>query len=86
MAGTDPRVEHDGDDDDKPSGRRGWPRLRFPRRPSTSSTEAPVEIRPPDVLGGDPEEAEAVAEQIRTPGGLAAGLSEIGRASCRERV
>lgn len=81
MAGTEPLADHDGNDDDKASGRRGWPRLRFPRRPSTSSTEAPVEIRPPDVLGGDPEEAEAVAEQIRTPGGLAAGLSALGAAT-----
>ncbi|GAA4259585.1 alpha/beta hydrolase [Dietzia aurantiaca] len=61
--------------------KRGRPRLRFPRRPSRSSTRTPVEVRPPEVLGGDPDEAEAVAERIRTPGGFAAGMSALGAAT-----
>lgn len=74
------------DDDDiaadlEASGRRGRPRLRFPRRPTRSTTPAAVEVRPPDVLGGDPDEVEAVAEQIRAPGGIAAGLTALGAAT-----
>ena len=92
MTGTEPFVDpdhndnennnnHDNDDDNETTGRRGRPRLRFPRRPSRSTAQAPVEVRPPDVVGGDREEVEAVAEQIRTPGGLAAGLSALGAAT-----
>lgn len=72
------------DDDDKSvddSGSSGRPRLRLPRRPSRSEATDPIEVRAPEVVGGDPEEIEAVAEQIRAPGGLAAGLSALGAAT-----
>ena len=64
-------------------GRRGpgLPRIRWPRRPSGSPAGEPVEVRAPELAGGRPEDAEAVAEQIRTPGGLAAGLSALGAAT-----
>jgi len=65
-------------DGDRHSGR---PRLRLPRRPSRSGPAEPVEIREPDIVGGGPEDADAVAEQIRTPGGLRAGLTALGAAS-----
>mgnify|MGYP003118067148 CR=1 FL=1 len=63
------------------SPRRSVPRIRLPRRPSRSPAEEPVEIRPPELVGGAPEDVEAVAEHIRTPGGLAAGLSALGAAT-----
>lgn len=69
------------DDDDTAVDPKGRPRLRFPRRASRSQGETPIEIRPPEVLGGDPEDVEAVAEHIRTPGGLRAGLSALGAAA-----
>lgn len=59
----------------------GRPQLRLPRRPSRSSAEPPVEVRSPQVIGGAPGDAEAVADEIRTPGGLAAGLSALGAAT-----
>lgn len=43
--------------------------------------ESSVDIRPPSVLGGDPDEVEAVADRIRAPGGIAAGLSALAAAS-----
>lgn len=68
-------------DDDEPGRRPGRPRLRLPRRPSRSSDEQPVEARSPELAGGAPEDVEAVADRIRTPGGLAAGLSALGAAT-----
>ena len=61
--------------------RGGRPRIRLPRRPTRTPGEEPVEVRPPELVGGDPADVEAVAEQIRTPGGLAAGLSALGAAT-----
>lgn len=69
------------EDDDDTMGRRGVPRLRFPRRPTRSTAEDGVEVRSPELVGGGPDDAEAVADQIRTPGGLAAGLSALGAAA-----
>lgn len=68
-------------DDELGGDPRGRPRLRFPRRPERSAAGTPVEIRPPAMAGGTPRDAEAVAERIRTPGGLRAGLSALGAAT-----
>lgn len=69
------------ENDDDTTGRRGRPRLRLPRRPTRSTGETQVEVRSPELVGGGPDDAEAVAEQIRTPGGLAAGLSALSAAT-----
>nr|WP_313313120.1 alpha/beta hydrolase [Dietzia maris] len=68
-------------DDDEVTGRSGRPRLRLPRRPARAAAEEPVEIRPPEVVGGAPGDLEAVREHIRTPGGLRAGLGALGAAT-----
>ncbi|WP_010542107.1 alpha/beta fold hydrolase [Dietzia alimentaria] len=67
--------------DDDTTGRRGRPRMRLPRQPTRSTGEDPVEVRSPELVGAGPDDAEAVADQIRTPGGLAAGLSALGAAT-----
>ena len=74
------------DDDGEGARRRGRPRLRLPRRPERAAAETPVEIRPPEVVGGAPGDLEAVTEQIRTPGGLRAGLSALGAATLGSAV
>ena len=68
-------------DDDEVTGRSGRPRLRLPRRPERAAAEEPVEIRPPEVVGGAPGDLEAIREHIRTPGGLRAGLGALGAAT-----
>ena len=40
-----------------------------------------MEIRSPELAGGAPQDVESVEEQIRTPGGLAAGLGALGAAT-----
>lgn len=62
-------------------GRLGRPEIRWPRRPSRSPAEEPVEVREHELAGGTPEDVDAVADHIRTPGGLAAGLSALGAAT-----
>jgi pimeloyl-ACP methyl ester carboxylesterase len=69
------------DDDGEVTGRSGRPRIRLPRRPARSAAEEPVEIRPPEVVGGAPGDLEAIREHIRTPGGLRAGLGALGAAT-----
>lgn len=86
--------EKDRDDEraagDTSGGRRSWrrriadvgrPEIRWPRRPSRAPAEEPVEVREHEVAGGRPEDAVAVADHIRTPGGLRAGLSSLGAAT-----
>ncbi|MEH6820925.1 alpha/beta fold hydrolase [Dietzia psychralcaliphila] len=68
-------------EDDSTGRRRSMPRLRLPRRPSRSNAGEPVEIRSPELVGGATRDADAVDEQIRAPGGLAAGLSALGAAT-----
>lgn len=68
-------------DSDRTGRRWGLPDLRWPRRPRRSPAGDPVEVPAHDVAGGGPEDAEAVAERIRTPGGIAAGLGALGAAS-----
>lgn len=71
----------DDNDDDTTTGRRGLPRLRLPRKPTRSTDESTVGVRSPELVGGGPDDAEAVAGRIRTPGGLAAGLGALGAAT-----
>ncbi len=77
--------ENSEKDDKAGSGSRrrrfGMPDIRLPRRPSRSPAGEPVEVREHEVTGGRPEDVEAVAQHIRTPGGLAAGLSALGAAT-----
>ncbi len=63
--------------------RLGVPEFRWPlaRRVSGSPPEQPVEVREPELAGGSPEDVQDVAEQIRTPGGLGAGLSALSAAT-----
>ena len=74
--------ERTGADLGSSAGKRtGRPRLRLPGRPTRSPAGEPVEIQSPEIVGGGPEDVEAVAEQIRTPGGLRAGLGALGAAT-----
>lgn len=68
-------------DHDERDRKWGLPELRWPRRPRTAPAEPPEEVRDHEVVGGEPDDVEAVAERIRTPGGLRAGLGALGAAT-----
>lgn len=69
------------DKSDKPVRRWGMPEVRWPRRPSKSPAEDPIEVLQRDQVGAEPGDVEAAGDRIQTPGGFTAGFGALAAAS-----